>query len=69
MPDFSFRVDTAIAKGMVLFFQQLEQRLELDRPLTAFSSHSVLRIGSIFLERTRSGPKPNRLLWHRKTSA
>ena len=36
MPDFVFCLDTPIAKGMAQFFRQLELRLELDRPVSAF---------------------------------
>jgi hypothetical protein len=36
MADFAFHLDTPIAKGIGQFFRQLEQRLELDRPVTAF---------------------------------
>ena len=36
MADFSFRLDTPIAKGLTEFFKRLEERLALDRPLTVF---------------------------------
>ena len=36
MPDYNFRLDSPISKGMQEFFRLLECRLELDRPLTVF---------------------------------